>query len=217
MNYEKKYNEALEKARQFSEHPLQEDSSSIVEYIFPELKESEDERIRKALITFFKRFPYDSIEQAGTNAKEAIAWLEKQGNPNPYSGTSFKYNGHTWGMCARENGVEVMMDRKLVASIKPDGDVESMVQSNQKRLANECKVRPANSATAANRQLYNRAILKILSNYVEKYPDTRFGQMLYNLGISSGAENNFYVESSKMYQNINAILKEQKNGKNRII
>ena len=29
----------------------------------------------------------------------------------------------------------------------------------------------------------NRAILKILSNYVEKYPDIRFGQMLCNLGI----------------------------------
>ena len=37
MNYEQKYKEALERARQFSEHPLQEDSSNIVEYIFPEL------------------------------------------------------------------------------------------------------------------------------------------------------------------------------------
>lgn len=72
-------------------------------------------------------------------------------------------------------------------------------------------------ASFANRQVYNRAILKILSNYVEKYPDIRFGQMLYNLGISSGAENNFYVESSKTYQGINARLKEQENGKNRVI
>ena len=43
-----------------------------------EKKFKDDERIRKALITFFNRFPYDSIEAAGTNAKEAIAWLEKQ-------------------------------------------------------------------------------------------------------------------------------------------
>ena len=40
--------------------------------------QEDNERIRKALITFFNRFPYDSIEAAGTNAKEAIAWLEKQ-------------------------------------------------------------------------------------------------------------------------------------------
>ena len=45
----------------------------------PELKESEDDRIRKALITYFQRFPYPygGIESAGTNAKEALAWLEK--------------------------------------------------------------------------------------------------------------------------------------------
>ena len=42
---------------------------------------SEDERIRKSLITFFQRFPYDSIEKAGTSAKDAIAWLEKQCKP----------------------------------------------------------------------------------------------------------------------------------------
>lgn len=75
MNYEKKYLEALEKARQFSEHPLQEDSSSIVEYIFPELKESEDERIRKALIRFHK----STIDVDGIKGEDIIAWLEKQG------------------------------------------------------------------------------------------------------------------------------------------
>ena len=52
MNYEQKYKEALERARQFSERPLEEDSSSIVEYIFPELNESE--RIRKWLIDWAK-------------------------------------------------------------------------------------------------------------------------------------------------------------------
>lgn len=33
--------------------------------------------------------------------------------PNPYSGTSFEYNGHTWGMCARDNGVEILIDGHL--------------------------------------------------------------------------------------------------------
>lgn len=167
MNYEQKYKEALEKARQFSEHPLQEDSSSIVEYIFPELQESGDEKIRKWLIDWAKAVNWS--KQFTVTKEQVLAWLEKQKKE------------------------------------------EEMVH-----IA-ECKVWPANSATTANRQLYNRAILAILSNYVEKYPDTRFGQMLYNLGISSGAENNFYVESSKMYQNINATLKEQENGKNRVI
>lgn len=52
-----------------------------LENTFPELKESENERIRKSLITFFQRFPYGSLESAGISPKEAIAWLEKQGKP----------------------------------------------------------------------------------------------------------------------------------------
>ena len=45
--YEKKYKEALERARQFSEKPYLEDSKDIVDYIFPELKESEGDRMVK--------------------------------------------------------------------------------------------------------------------------------------------------------------------------
>ncbi len=229
MNYEKAYKEALERAKNLRKDAI--DMSENIrakqcEIIFPELKESEDEKIRKTIIRFFKdqysnetemydgsvtvgkaiawlekqgsepnwchhkvdlsncseeyrkaycdgwnncnmqhsqcksegndvvkclingmKFYYEGNEEAtwGTEkfsmkVKDILSWLEKQGEPNPYSGTSFKYNGHSWGMCARDNGVEVMIDRKLVASIKPDGGVESMVQSYAKRLANECNV-----------------------------------------------------------------------------
>lgn len=77
--YEKKYKDALSRARQFSEHPLQEDSSNIVEYIFPELKESEDERIRKRIIHALHG---DVLDMEETN--KAIAWLEKQGEQKPF-------------------------------------------------------------------------------------------------------------------------------------
>jgi len=75
----KAYDEALEKAKDMLSY--KEVRQEDMEYIFPELKEkeSEDERIRKALINYFKTFPYGSIDDAGTNVKEAIAWLEKQG------------------------------------------------------------------------------------------------------------------------------------------
>ncbi len=78
MDYEKKYNEALERARQFSEHPLQEDSSNIVEYIFPELQESKDERIRESLLEYLHTLP-NHYSHDGVCAPEWIAWLEKQG------------------------------------------------------------------------------------------------------------------------------------------
>ena len=40
---------------------------------------NQDESIRKALISYFQNFPYNSLEDAGIDAKEAIAWLKGQG------------------------------------------------------------------------------------------------------------------------------------------
>ena len=60
-------------------------------------------------------------------------------------------------------------------------------------------------ASTANRQLYNRAILKILSNYVEEYPDIRFGQMLCNLGIGPV----FNEESRETYCNLNETINKK--------
>ena len=82
MDYEKKYKEALERAKQFSETPYLEDSKGIVEYIFPELAESKDEEIRKELIAAFQNgVTYNQISKA--KAKDYIAWLEKQGEQKP--------------------------------------------------------------------------------------------------------------------------------------
>ena len=60
-------------------------------------------------------------------------------------------------------------------------------------------------ALFANRQLYNRAILTILSNYVEKYPDIRFGQMLFNLDIKP----HFDEESKETYCNLNETINKK--------
>ena len=110
MDYEKKYKEAFERAKKLQETC---DSNTIVgwmEYIFPELTESEDERTRKGLIQLIS-----CMHDADRRKKDWLAWLEKQSEPNPYSGTSFKYDGHIWGMCARDNGVEIIFDGELKA------------------------------------------------------------------------------------------------------
>ena len=55
----------------------------MVEYIFPELKENNEERIRNALITIIKyRFEDDSAIAPGFNItkEQVLAWLEKQGH-----------------------------------------------------------------------------------------------------------------------------------------
>lgn len=204
----KAYNEALERAKSVIEqNPLMEYLKKGIEYIFPELKESEDEKIRKVLIDYFKRYkeheecgiktfygiPTDDIlawlekqdKKELVNFDEAekeksdfvgdgfikcfanfldfkegetywleyigddkynvrsdnllgktyhitpyqlytvfkkLTWLEKQVENNPYSGVSFKYNGHTWGMCARDNGVDILLDKQLFKHLEKQGE-----------------------------------------------------------------------------------------------
>ena len=63
-------------------------------------------------------------------------WLEKQGKQNPYSGVSFEYNGHTWGMCARDNGVEILVDGEIKERIfldnEPQGKTTLEAQQEEK-------------------------------------------------------------------------------------
>lgn len=224
MDYEKKYKEALKRARIWQNHLYDtndKDYANELNYIFPELAESGDEKIRKQILSFLKEFEYDHyrnldfsawiawlekqgekdvrqkfledllvaddiyqmsmneamVEEARTKVINALSeleiskllgiekqgdkdsqvklptftfddilalqccmetakkvqndkdlyeklndlhgriydayYLEKQGEQNPYSGVSFKYNSHTWGMCARDGGVEILVDGEI--------------------------------------------------------------------------------------------------------
>lgn len=60
-------------------------SQEIAETIFPELKESEDERIRKILIDAFTKkncSQVDELVDCRLTSGEIIEWLEKQGSQN---------------------------------------------------------------------------------------------------------------------------------------
>ena len=70
----KAYDEALERMKSWArgEHPeCFTEAQKTAEFIFPELCESKDERIRKELIEF--------VKSRGGFKQEYIAWLEKQG------------------------------------------------------------------------------------------------------------------------------------------
>ena len=56
----------------------------VLESLFPELKESEDERIRKALVEMVHDTTGDSLwVDYGVHKEDAIAYLEKQGEQKP--------------------------------------------------------------------------------------------------------------------------------------
>ena len=108
MNTEEKakaYDEALEKAKDFYKGYKQRDNqlyADDLETIFPELCESEDERVRKEIISFIQDHideinlqvsgDYDTRDKEDIAlqewCKKAIAWLEKQ---KEYESTDFEY------------------------------------------------------------------------------------------------------------------------------
>ena len=107
MDYEKLYKEALERAREYKNHGYMMINAAL-DNIFPELKESEDEKIRKALIEMFSSVGKKDWRDIPT--EKIIAWLEKQGESDkslyirfgniPTNGKSKVYNGEI------ETGIE---------------------------------------------------------------------------------------------------------------
>ena len=74
----KAYDKALERARAINngKDVDVESGTTICEYIFPELKESEDEKIRKEIISILRNTYWISNRN---RFNELVAWLEKQG------------------------------------------------------------------------------------------------------------------------------------------
>lgn len=83
MDYKEKYEEKLSKAialHNLASETSHDDIRMVLEELFDELKESEDERVRKALIHYFSE--QDGILTAingSVSVGDILAWLEKQG------------------------------------------------------------------------------------------------------------------------------------------
>ena len=75
MDYKKKYEEAERLYR-----TANADQRYVLESLFPKLRESEDERIRKDIIVLIKDW-WDSVNKDNISTKEQmLAWLKKQGS-----------------------------------------------------------------------------------------------------------------------------------------
>ena len=100
MNYEQKYKEALKVIESLYNVVRYQSSSDAllvsqtIKKAFPELCESEDERIKKELISFFtKRDEFTKSEPFnGLSSKQIISWLEKQDEQKPADKVEPKFN-----------------------------------------------------------------------------------------------------------------------------
>lgn len=91
----KAYDKALERAKEYydvdEDNTMQVHARGVMEYLFPELKESEDEKIKKAIRYAISQ----STHSDGTlineiSSEEAFDWLEKQGEQKPVFIPKFK-------------------------------------------------------------------------------------------------------------------------------
>ena len=97
MNYEKRYNELIEAIKVMRDvNPSDEGLQNWVHDNVPELTESEDERIRKVLVEFFKSYKEQSTCGAetfnGISTDNILTWLEKQGGQNQWNPSNEQIN-----------------------------------------------------------------------------------------------------------------------------
>ena len=94
-----RYDEALNEAKEWYNNPNSDKiGKSYLWAVFPELKESEDERIKREIIGFIRNAYWTSNRK---RFNELVAWLEKQGEKKDYytkqelidMGFSFTLNG----------------------------------------------------------------------------------------------------------------------------
>ena len=108
MDYEKAYKEALELARKMhtGEGVDTDGSMDIYEIMFPELRESEDERIRRWIKTFIEVRLLNAGEFE-PQYRDALDWLEEQKEQKP----NIELIQRSWymeGYQDREHGMEPM-------------------------------------------------------------------------------------------------------------
>lgn len=78
MDYKKKYEEALDNFKKIkSANKDNKELVDFIEYEYPEIKESEDEKVRKWLIDWANTVHWS--EQFSVTNEQVLAWLEKQG------------------------------------------------------------------------------------------------------------------------------------------
>jgi len=77
----KAHDESLERAKEYLNSPRTCFDIEQLYNIFPELKESEDERIRGAIMHFISHTP--TVPKGIISKEQMLAWLEKQGQQKP--------------------------------------------------------------------------------------------------------------------------------------
>lgn len=107
MNYEEKYEKALEKAKKvYNDHRKDRYWRDWLTELFPELKESKAEwveKIRKELKDYLGKRPLKKLSESDA-VNQWIAWIEKQGEKLPVGFYYVDSNGNKYFSDTFKNG-----------------------------------------------------------------------------------------------------------------
>lgn len=106
----KRYDEALKAAKDvYTYYCDDREQLRKIESIFPELKESKDEKIRKGLIGYFRAGKCENISSYhGISTNDILAWLEKQGKQKLTDEVEPKFHEGEWIITEANNLYQVI-------------------------------------------------------------------------------------------------------------
>lgn len=128
MNYEKKYNEILAWAKKYKARL----NGVPIEDIFPELRESEDERIINAIIGILKN---SNAIDINVSQEKMLSWLEKQKEQEHICDSAQYEEGFKTGL---EIGLRKQKEQMMKGAV--EGEVENAsfgIVYLRKNLAND--------------------------------------------------------------------------------
>lgn len=184
----KAYEYVSKKVKDFFEgrQKMYSDVKQTLEYLFPELAESEDERIRKWCISHFKEcinVIKDNDEYKEYLSNKVIAWLEKQGEPNwvhhkvDLSDCSEEYRKayyDGWNNCNKQHS-QLKDEQKPSYSFCQE-NCKGFQETGKCFADGECKAKKdveQNLAWSSE----DEKIAKELIDFVEQYGDNYYGQV----------------------------------------
>lgn len=99
----RRFDEALRMAREQHQYHWVRRSKDVLEEIFPELRESGDEKIRKIVYGWINTQPSSFFDLNGLSKEDMFAWLEKQGEQKSANKVEPKFKVGDWVVCDCNN------------------------------------------------------------------------------------------------------------------
>ena len=172
-NYEQKYKEVLEKAKQKLDACgyLESRQAQMILELFPELEESKDEKIRKALVDGFFKYSNSFTTFGGIKVEDIISWLEKQ---KPVEHFELKA-GHWYfchqAFCCRADDLTVKEGERFMC--EKDGVVKGFIIKDPEKYFIEIDAPESHDEKQKPIDIdYGNAFDEFISHIPEKDPDS---------------------------------------------